>query len=315
WATWRTILSCAATRTGSPPRPCGEPMAIRVAVCYVERRGILVTHNLWREFLEIARLPDEEIVLARAALLLAATEDPALDIDRQLGYLDSLAAGASTRLGDQRDPLFAVNTLSDYLFDEVGFRGNEEDYYDPRNSFLNEVLKRRLGIPITLALVYIETGRRLGIPLMGVGLPGHFLVRHRDIDDLVVDPFHNGILLSEAECAEQFRQATGEGSPWRRRYLAPIGNREYIARMVRNLKGAYLRRRDYPRAMHMFDWLLHLEPPPPLEQRERGVVHLRMGEYREALEDLRAYLVAEPDSPEAEAVQDLIDRVRRRLAE
>ena len=271
--------------------------------------------NDWEQFLAVARLPDEQIELARAALLLATFEEPALDVERELGLLDSLATAAATRMGTERDPFGSVNTLNEYLFDEVGFRGNEEDYYDPRNSYLNEVLKRRLGIPITLSLVYIETGTRLGIPLVGVGIPGHFLVRHRDVEDLIVDPFHASILLSQRECAERLRQAVGEGTAWDKSYLAPIGNRDYIARIVRNLKGCFLRLHDYPRALRMFEWLLRMDPPAPADQRERGVVRLRLGEYREAVDDLRAYLAAEPDSPEADAVQQLIDRVQRRMAE
>ena len=155
----------------------------------------------WQDLLSIARLPEEEIKLDRAALVLAAAEYPELDVARETSVLDSLAAGAARRLSGQQDPLSSINELNDYLFDEVGFRGNEDEYYDPRNSYLNEVLARRLGIPIPLSLVYIETGRRLGVPLLGVGMPGHFMVRHAGVDDLFVDPFRGGILLTEQECA------------------------------------------------------------------------------------------------------------------
>ena len=274
-----------------------------------------MTHGAWDQFLEVARLPDEQIDLARAAFLLSASENSALAVEGQMGLLDSLASAAATRLGAERDPLTSVNTLSEFLFDELGFRGNDEDYYDPRNSYLDEVLKRRLGIPITLSLVYIETGARLGIPLIGVGMPAHFLVRHNDVDDLIIDPFQYGILLSEEECAERLRQSLGESVSWNPRYLEPVGNRDYIARMVRNLKGSYLRLRDYPRALRMFEWLLSLEHPSAVDQRERGVVWLRLGEYEQALIDLQACLATEPDGPEADAVQELIDRVRRRLAQ
>ncbi len=273
-----------------------------------------MTHGAWNQFLEVARLPDEQIDLARAAFLLSASENSAVAVEEQMGLLDSLASAASTRLGAERDPLASVNTLSEYLFGELGFRGNDEDYYDPRNSCLDEVLKRRLGIPITLSLVYIETGARLGIPLIGVGMPAHFLVRHNDVDNLIIDPFQFGILLSEEECAERLRQSLGESVPWNPRYLDPVGNRDYIARIVRNLKGSYLRLRDYPRALRLFEWLLSLEQPLSVDQRERGVVWLRLGEYERALIDLQACLDTEPDSPEADAVQQLIDRVRRRLA-
>ena len=146
-------------------------------------------------------------------------------------------------------------------------------------------------------------------------MPGHFLVRHKGADDLIIDPFQYGILLSEEECADQLRQSLGESVPWNPRYLDPVGNRDYIARMVRNLKGSYLRLRDYPRALRLFEWLLALEQPSSVDQRERGVLWLRLGEYEKALSDLQGCLATDPDSPEADAVQTLIDRVRNRLAQ
>jgi len=273
------------------------------------------SEEAWRQFAAIARSPEEDIDLDWAALVLAATEYPELDVDHELAVLDSLAAGAARRVGDQRDPLFCVNTLSEYLFDELGFRGNDEDYYDPRNSFLNDVLARRLGIPITLSLIYVETGRRLGVPLDGVGMPGHFIVSHRVVEDLFVDPFHGGILLTEQECADLVRQATQADVPWDRRYLAPIGNREFIARMVRNLKGAYMERQDHSRALRMIDWLLAAQPEAVEERRDRGIVSYRLGNYSEALDDLRTYLASPSRVGDAEAVRDLIARIEGRASD
>ena len=138
----------------------------------------------------------DQIELAQLALLIAATEYPDLDVTEELRTLDSLAAGASRRLGQEQDPLALANSLSEYLFDEVGFCGNREDYYDPRNSFLNEVLSRRLGVPITLSLVYIEVGKRLGIPVVGVGMPGHSGTNQLwsgRCDDRPVSPGHSAI--------------------------------------------------------------------------------------------------------------------------
>jgi regulator of sirC expression with transglutaminase-like and TPR domain len=267
------------------------------------------TQEVWQEFTRLAALPDKQVDLARAALLIAATEYPGLDIQEQLGLLDSLASVASRRLGDEREPLASVNILSGYLFDEVGFRGNQDDYYDPRNSFLNEVLARRLGIPITLSLVYIEVGKRLGVPLVGVGMPGHFLVRHRDVRDLFVDPFYGGILLSEEECAQRMWQATQSAIPWDSRSLAPIGNRQLIARMLRNLKIIYLRQQDYRRALGIINLLLALEPRNLDERRDRGLVRYRLGDHAQALEDLRAYLSGVPEAPGTEALQRLVEHL------
>ena len=208
----------------------------------------------------------DEINLAQMALLIASAEYPDLDTREELRALDSLAAGASRRLGKEADPLARANALSEYLFDEVGFRGNREDYYDPRNSFLNEVLGRRLGIPITLSLVYIEVGKRLGMPLVGVGMPGHFLVRVSvGQEDVMIDPFNRGILLSEQESAQRLQEIAGAAVPWDRSYLAPVSDRELIERILRNLRAIYSDRHDHPRALRATEWLLALQSQSPLE--------------------------------------------------
>ena len=266
--------------------------------------------EIWQQFVLLADLPDEEIDLAEAAFLIAATEYPGLDIKNQLAILDSLSGGARRRLTDENNPLSCINNLSEYLFDEVGFRGNVDDYYDPRNSFLNEVLSRHLGIPITLSLVCLEVGKRLGIPLVAVGLPGHFLLRHLDEQDLFIDPFYRGILLSEEECAQRLRQVTQANVAWDSRYLAPVSNRDFIVRILRNLKGIYLSREDHRRAVDIIDMLLVLRPNAADEWRDRGLARYQLGRYVEALDDLRKYTDAAPPGPDAEGVQRLIGRIQ-----
>ena len=260
------------------------------------------------QFIALARLPDEELDLARAALLIAAVEHPGVDVDFYLRALDSLARPLAERLRPPAadDPLFCVNTLSQYLVDDLGFRGNAEDYYDPRNSCLNDVLQRRAGIPITLSLVYVEVGKRCGVPLVGVGMPGHFLVRHRAVPDLFCDPFHGGILLSADECAARFRDVTRGAMPWSAQHLALVGNRDFIARMLRNLKGVYLQRDDFARALGVMDRLVALLPALPAERRDRGVTRYRAGWLEGAAEDLRAYLAAAPRAPDADAVREML---------
>jgi regulator of sirC expression with transglutaminase-like and TPR domain len=266
--------------------------------------------STWEQFVEVAGLPDQDVDLARAALLIAATEYPNLDIDRELGILDSLSAGASKQLGEDRSPLFCINTLSVYLFDLVGFRGNLDDYDDPRNSFLNDVLRRRLGIPITLSLVFVEVGKRLGVPLVGVGMPGHFLLKHRDEEHLFIDPFYRGVLLSEEECAQRLRQVTQADVPWDARFLRPVSNRDFIARMLRNLKGIYLRHEDHNRALSMIDRLIALQPQVGLERRDRGLVHYQLRQYEQALEDLQIYLDSAASNVDTEAIEELVSRLR-----
>ena len=266
--------------------------------------------SIWGKFVALAESPDDQIDLANAALLIAATEYPQLDISHELGVLDSLAAGASKRLGEDREPLYCLNTLSEYLFDEIGFRGDPEHYYDQRNSFLNEVLSRRLGIPITLSLVYLEVAKRLDIPLVGVGMPGHFLLRHRDEERLFLDSFHQGVLLSEEECAQRMREVTQANIAWDSRLLAPLSNRDYVARILRNLKGIYLQNQDHRRALTMIDRLVALYPEAAEERRDRGLLHFQLQHHEQALHDLEFYLDSKSLDDDTEDVQRLVRRLK-----
>ncbi len=266
--------------------------------------------NAWKEFNRIANLPDDEIDLARAALLLAASENRPVDIEGELEHLDAMARGASAFLGGERgDPLRCVNALSEFLFDVLQFWGNLEDYYDPRNSYLDQVMARRTGIPITLSLLYVEVGRRLGIPLAGVGMPGHFLVKHLDVDDLYVDPFYGGILLNEGECAQRLREITRSNIAWEPEFLEPVSNREFITRILRNLKGIHLRRQDHERALTNINWILTLLPHSSSERRDRGVVHYHLGNHTDALIDLREYLDLNPAARDERPIRELIEHI------
>ncbi len=267
-----------------------------------------------QRFATLAGLPDEQIDLAPAALMMATIEDPRLDAGEHLAALDSLADAAARRLAGRQDPLSSINALSEFLFDEMGFRGNREDYYDPRNSFLNAVLSRRLGIPITLSLIYIEVGRRLGIGLLGIGMPGHFLVRHGDLSDLFVDPFYGGIILSAEECAQRLRQVTGADVQWSPAYLSPVSNLEYIGRMLRNLKAIYWRRQDYERALRVTNWLMALQPTHARERWDRGVLYALAGRNILALNDLESYVSSNPSTKDAAQARDLIRRLKRSVA-
>ena len=255
---------------------------------------------------------DDEIDLATAALLIAAVEYPDLDIDQQLSILDSLAEGAAYRIGQDRDPFHCVNNLSEYLFDEVGFQGNQGEYYDPRNSYLNEVLQRRTGLPITLCLVCLEVGKRLDIPLVGVGLPGHFVLSHRSQTDLIIDPFRRGILLSEEECAQILKNVLGANVDWDPRYLTPASNREFISRILRNLKGIYLNRRDHEEALDVVDITLALRPDDLNERRDRGLIYYRLGHYQMALDDLRHFLTSAPAGTDTSNVEKLVGYIEER---
>lgn len=275
---------------------------------------MMEAREVWNQFDHMVGVPDEEIDLARAALLIAATEYPGLSVERELFRIDEIAEGIAPRMDDDA-PLYQLNTLSEYLFDELKFAGNHTNYYDPRNSFLNDVIERRVGIPITLSLLYIEVGKRLGVPLLGIGMPGHFIVRHRDESDVFVDPFHGGILLSEDECAQRVKQVTQGALIWDRSYLQPVRSREFIARMLRNLKVIYLQRRNYERVLATIDRVIALLPQDAVEFRDRGVVNYRLGNYTDALEDLHVYVTSGEAVSDEGTVQRLMDQIRDRLNE
>jgi len=273
----------------------------------------------WEEtmsrFSEAVAAPEQDIDLAAASFLIASMEYPELDLERESGVLDSLAAGALHRLGSRhhylRDPLFCLNVLSEYLFDEVGFQGDRDNYYDPRNSFLSDVLSRRWGIPISLSLVCIEVGKRLDIPLIGIGMPGHFLVRHRDQDDLFLDPFHKGILLSEEECAQRLSRLVETGFVWDPSLLDPVGNREILVRVLRNLKAIYRQGEDNHRLLKVEDLLVVLRPDEPRERRDRGLVHFALNNWRQAGEDLRYFLEEAAPGEDRDAIARLMEAVSR----
>ncbi|MEM7050709.1 MAG: transglutaminase-like domain-containing protein [Acidobacteriota bacterium] len=256
-----------------------------------------------QRFARLVARPDGQIDLAEGALLIAAEEYPELDIEDQLRRLDGLADAARGALAEvEDDPLLRLQRLNRFLFVESGFRGNREDYYDPRNSFLNEVLERRLGIPITLSLVLMEVGRRAGVELEGVGFPGHFLVRH---GQTLLDPFDGGRFLNCHDCQDLLACMTGGRMPFHDGLLRTASNHEILLRMLNNLRGIYSEIGDQERVIAVLDRLLLLAPEDGILRRDRGLLLLERGECSRALADLQAYLTAEPGA---------LDRCRIELA-
>ena len=272
--------------------------------------SILERADLLKNFSEVTDRPDHEIDVARAALLLSASEYPDISVDRELFTFQRIAGSISSKLLDDDDPLYCMNTLSEALFDEGGFRGNNENYYDPRNSYLNQVLARKVGIPITLAVVYMEVGRRLKVPLVGIGMPGHFLIRHVEIDNLFVDPFNGGYLLSLDECKKLLEERMQGPVDWDESLLSPVSNREIVARIIRNLKAIYMHDEDYVRALDAADFAVALEPHSAANHRDRGVVHYQLGHSGEALDDLVHYLDLVPNSADSEGVHAIVAELR-----
>lgn len=252
-------------------------------------------------FGEMAALDDAALPLDRTALAIAAEEYPGLDSIGYLRRLDTLAARAAVLIGEEREPAAVIDALNEVLFVQEGLRGNEEDYYDPRNSFLNEVLDRRLGIPIALSVIYMEVARRLGFPILGIGIPGHFLVKHPAGErDILIDPFHGGRILTLNDCQELLDRIHHGEMTVDAALLEPMGNRAILTRMLYNLKAIYTQKEEPLKALSAVDRILMLNPGVPSEIRDRGLLYMQTGLFAKALASLEAYLtrtVAPEDSP------------------
>ena len=253
--------------------------------------------------------------LDRAALELARIEYPALEPEPFLALLDSHAAELGGRVPRRAAGSAFVEQANEYLFEELGFRGNSENYYDPRNSCLNDVLTTRRGIPITLSVVYIEIARRLGRRVRGVGLPGHFLVRYDEQEFTVfIDPFH-GVVLRDAEaCFRLARQVTGVEFDPSPELLEPVTSRQVIARMMANLRAIYFRRRQHAKLLRLLDLLLEANPDSAEERKQRGMVHLQVRNMSAALADLERYLELAPEAADLAQIQKQVLEIRRYLA-
>ncbi len=262
--------------------------------------------NAGERWKEIVAGPEEEIDLAEAALLIAVHEYPGLDVFAYLRRLQDLGTELKRRLRRDIGPTDAIIALNRYLFDELGFSGNAQDYYDPRNSFLNDVLDRRLGIPITLSIIYVEIGRRLGLAMHGVSFPGHFLVKCAARDGVIVlDPYERGASLSLEDLQRRLRVLRGGTAPppeIARHMLAAAGKKDILARMLRNLKNIYLERRDPARALAAADRIIALEPRAADEYRDRAALYLELECHRAALSDFHNYLMLKPGAGDAAAV-------------
>jgi regulator of sirC expression with transglutaminase-like and TPR domain len=264
-----------------------------------------------QRFASEIRKPEEDINLALAALLVAQEEYPQLPVDRYLSRLDLLAEETRDRLDGETAPLLILQELLTTLYERHRFRGNREAYYDPRNSVLNDVLDRGLGIPLTLGIVLMEVGWRLGLPLEGVNFPGHFLVRfHGDAVDLLVDPYDGGALRFQDQAQELLDRVYGGMVRVHDSFLKTARPQEMVIRLLTNLKSLYLNIRDQTRALAAVERILLLRPIAPAEIRDRGVILARMGRRREALEQLEAYLNVAPEASDSQRIQGMVEELR-----
>lgn len=265
-----------------------------------------------RTFQELVTLPDGAIPLAETALLLACEEYPQLEISPYLDKLDEIADFVRPRLRPENSPLDTIEALNDVLFGLVGFRGNTENYNDPRNSFFNDVLERRVGIPITLSLVYLEVARRVSFRLFGVGMPGHFLVKYRDRNqELFLDPFNAGQVLTREDCSRRFEEMFGVEKEFSDRMLDTVSPRQMLFRMLNNLKTIYLNVHAYEKSLAMVDMMLLADPEAVEQYRDRGILRVQLRRFNDAVRDFEHYVKGAPDSKDRSQVEEHLRELRR----
>ena len=255
---------------------------------------------------------ERHLDLGRAALAIARIEHPALSIEHELARLDDLAArSTAASIGDAEKTL---ERLLAFLFEEEGFRGNAEEYYDPRNSCLNDVLDRKLGIPITLSVLTMEIARRVGVEVEGVSLPGHFIVSASlGARRIFLDPFNRGAVLTPAQAEEVASRAVGRPVKLAEEHWAPCGKRHILVRMLRNLKGIYARREDWARALQVVDRLLVLDGDSPVHLRDRGSVLVRLRRLHEGAAAWDHYLRRFPSAQDADTFREQLRKLRQKL--
>ena len=264
-------------------------------------------------FADLMQQDDARIDLAHACLMIAQDAYPGLQVERYLGDIERLALRLRSRTPQTASPEERVAALNEFLFGEVGLRGNTEAYYDPRNSFLNDVLERRLGIPITLSVLYMAVGRKLGLQVEGIGFPGHFLVRVRDPErgSTLVDAFAQGRMVTEEDLARILSRVSGREAPVPPSYLAPSSTRDVLSRMLGNLRGIYAGRGDAMKTLEVMEWLVLTRPENVELRRDRGLLYFRLGCTSAAAHDLKCYLLGEPAARDRAAIEHLLEKLGR----
>jgi regulator of sirC expression with transglutaminase-like and TPR domain len=262
-----------------------------------------MSNDAWSEYLR-----SKELSLDRGMFMIAKVlQHPSLDIERELKVLDSMAQDIKSLLQGRQRPTEIINMINEYLFEKHGFNGNTEDYYDPRNSYLNDVIERKTGIPITLSALYMELARRIGLILHGVGFPGHLLVKHLYHDvAIVIDPFNKGRILSTEDCQRLLDRLYSGQVRFEPRFLESVTNEQMLIRMLRNLKEAYMHSYDYDKALSATEMIITMNSNLAEEFRDRGLIFYRKNLYGDALTNLTRYLEMRPDAEDADSIIQLV---------
>lgn len=262
------------------------------------------------EFQDAIAGEDEDIDLARAALVFSKCEYPELEIVPYLEKIDDFAAQTVERFDDDDASIDQVEVLNELLFEEYGLVGANDDYYDPRNSYLHEVIDRRIGIPVSLSVLFMSVGARAGVPLAGTAVPMHFLVRVLGVrPPIFVDCFNSGRLLTVEQCREGLQRISNGQIPFSEGMLDTVSNRAVLIRVMTNLKMIYLNAMAFDKALRILDRLIIADPGEAGLRRERGLVHYRLGQDSEARQDLEEYLEQENEPVDAQEIRDLLRRI------
>ncbi len=275
-----------------------------------------MTDDRYKDFRQAVDRDEIEINLGRAALAISASDYPNLDIDTYLLRICGFAKSAAARLGADPDVYRSIAALNYVLFKEQGFCGNREHYFDPRNSFLNEVLDRKTGIPISLSVLYMEVGQQIGLALEGVGFPGHFLVKVRGAREaIIIDPFNQGEILSQGSLETMLYKLYGGKVAFDPVLLQPVSKKQILRRMLNNLKLIYLRQSDWIKGLSVAERLVVLDSKSGEDIRDRGLIYLQLECFRQALEDLENYLRLAPHAEDAHAIRKQIATLARQAAQ
>jgi regulator of sirC expression with transglutaminase-like and TPR domain len=269
-------------------------------------------------FAQYVTRAESDIQLAEAALLIAADVYPWLDVAHGLRWLDAQGEQVRAHLAGASSFDQQIESFNQFVFDELGFRGNMAHYDDPRNSYLNEVIDRRTGIPITLSLVYMELGTRAGLNVTGIGLPGHFIVRVGDeLTSVLLDPFNRGARLTTLDCEVLMRRVYGRPLALLPQYLEPVSKKDFLLRMLNNLENIYLQSEQWSLAKRIIQNKLPLYPDEraaALEWRALGLAHYKLNQFGEAEDDWLRYLVLKPDADDADLIRENIEKMRQAIA-
>jgi len=263
-----------------------------------------------------SEIADERLDSLRAALTFARIEYPQLDIEAYVERVEHLAARVAAKVKEPGDPAQSIAALNEVLFQEEMFRGNTVDYYSPRNSFLNDVLDRKLGIPITLALLYLEVARRVGFPLFGVGMPGYFLLKHYEVSGrpILIDAFDRGAIVTEEDCQKKLNRMYSGQLVLQPEFLMPVTRRQMLTRMLNNLKTIYRSQRNFRRAVQIVDLVLVIYPRSPEDVKQRAVLRYNVDDLSGALKDFEDYVKMSPDASDTEEIRQTALSLRRSMA-